>query len=243
MTDTGPAHPFLARLIGAWPDVLAALPEPQRQALVDLLVGTTPPADRMALVGDLLQSELPRDHPVRATLFGFGVPTRRIATAADLRSWERLAALASSAGTGLGLGAPVPRSEPAAAAEPGTAAPAAGTAGRPTWRDLHRRVRERLAGLDWRPAADVRDLEGADALIRLRFTRDDVRVPAFQFDRQGRPHPLVLQVNRLLGADRDPWGVTCWWVSPHPWLGAVPADIIGSRAGEVLDAARSVLED
>jgi hypothetical protein len=51
-------------------------------------------------------------------------------------------------------------------------------------------------------------------------------------------------VNRLLGADRDPWGVTSWWVSPHAWLGSPPADLLAQRrAPELLEAARSVVED
>lgn len=39
--------------------------------------------------------------------------------------------------------------------------------------------------------------------------------PAFQFDaRHGSVHPVVKEVNELLDAAGDPWGVASWWLSP-----------------------------
>ncbi|MDP9318321.1 MAG: hypothetical protein M3O94_04450 [Actinomycetota bacterium] len=39
--------------------------------------------------------------------------------------------------------------------------------------------------------------------------------PAFQLDvRRGQVRPVVKEVNELLGAAGDPWGVASWWLSP-----------------------------
>jgi hypothetical protein len=65
--------------------------------------------------------------------------------------------------------------------------------------------------------------------------------PAFQFEADGRVSNAVAEVNRVLGADSDPWGVASWWLSPHASLGAIPADAV--KAGleeEVLAAACAV---
>jgi hypothetical protein len=89
---------------------------------------------------------------------------------------------------------------------------------------------------------------GADpqdrGLIRLRLPGDDVRLPAFQFGADGRPHPVVVTINLLLDAHDDPWGVADWWLGGNAWIGAVPADVIGSVDDQVLiEAARAVFEE
>lgn len=84
--------------------------------------------------------------------------------------------------------------------------------------------------------------ERAD-LIRLPGQDQDgrPRLPAFQFGADGRPVPVVLTVNELLGASTDPWGVADWWLGENAWLEAVPADLIGRVADAVLlQAARAV---
>lgn len=51
--------------------------------------------------------------------------------------------------------------------------------------------------------------------------------PAFQFDaRARRVRPVVAEVNALLAAIGDPWGVASWWLSPSGRLpqGRSPAD-------------------
>jgi hypothetical protein len=83
-----------------------------------------------------------------------------------------------------------------------------------------------------------------DDLVRLpaQIPGEPVRLPAFQFGLDGHPIRLVAQINRLLDAADDPWGVADWWLSRNAWLNAVPADLIGSGQDEALtEAARAEL--
>jgi hypothetical protein len=69
--------------------------------------------------------------------------------------------------------------------------------------------------------------------------------PAFQFDRRRhRVHPEVAEVNGILGAARDPWGVASWWLIPHGYLaGRKPGDLVGTSEAHVLpELARAVVE-
>ena len=80
-------------------------------------------------------------------------------------------------------------------------------------------------------------------LIRLRRADGTVQLPAFQFGPDGSPRELVLAVNRLIGADRDPWGAADWWLGPHGWLPAPPAECLDTEPDElILRAARIVGE-
>lgn len=88
---------------------------------------------------------------------------------------------------------------------------------------------------------------GADpdqpGLIRIRRPDGRVSLPAFQFTRAGELKPLVLRINRLLGADDDPWGVADWWLCPNVWLGATPAEVLGAVDDDVLVAAAAVVTE
>jgi hypothetical protein len=75
-------------------------------------------------------------------------------------------------------------------------------------------------------------------LIRLGA---DGALPAFQFDADGAPRPIVLAVNRLIDADDDPWGAADWWTGANAWLEAAPADLIGHVQDDVLVAAAEAL--
>lgn len=68
--------------------------------------------------------------------------------------------------------------------------------------------------------------------------------PSFQFDLARKDvEAHAREVNRLLGAREDPWGVASWWVSSNDLLEAVPRDLLGTdRAGEVVRAAQSLRE-
>ncbi|MEU6099112.1 DUF3168 domain-containing protein [Streptomyces flaveolus] len=97
-------------------------------------------------------------------------------------------------------------------------------------------------------AEELRDVFGVEPdepeLIRLRPSEGVEVLPAFQFDGEGRPRPLVLAVNGLLGAAGDPWGVADWWLGPNLWLDAVPATLLGAGLDDqLLAAARAVGED
>jgi hypothetical protein len=67
--------------------------------------------------------------------------------------------------------------------------------------------------------------------------------PAFQIDIGRREiYPEVREVNELLGAEQDPWGVASWWVSQNDWLAARPVDLVGTdRSKALIEAARAVV--
>ncbi|MEU5179808.1 hypothetical protein AB0G49_07120 [Streptomyces longwoodensis] len=71
------------------------------------------------------------------------------------------------------------------------------------------------------------------------------RSPDFQFDPDtGRPLEVVVRINRLLLADRDPWGAADWWLGGNSWLGGAPAALLGRVPDDRLaDAARALVEE
>ncbi|HET7327020.1 MAG TPA: hypothetical protein VFJ14_06995, partial [Nocardioidaceae bacterium] len=79
---------------------------------------------------------------------------------------------------------------------------------------------------------------GREAASRLRLSSRLVGIkqgnrylyPAFQFDlAQRQVPPAVAEVNKLLDAAGDPWGVASWWISDSPRLGGrAPRDLIGT---------------
>ncbi|MFF9089148.1 hypothetical protein ACF1BE_22525 [Streptomyces sp. NPDC014991] len=86
---------------------------------------------------------------------------------------------------------------------------------------------------------------GADpsaGLIGLRDPDHGLRYPRFQF-RPGtaEPLPVVRRVNRLLCADRDPWGAADWWLGGNRWLGGVPAELLGIVPDDELERAAAEL--
>jgi len=84
----------------------------------------------------------------------------------------------------------------------------------------------------------------APDLIRLAGEDGVPRLPAFQFGADGQPLPVVLTINGLLGADDDPWGVAAWWLDPHAWLRAAPADRLADiPAGDLVELATAELEE
>jgi hypothetical protein len=87
---------------------------------------------------------------------------------------------------------------------------------------------------------------GPGATDLIRVPRDGgFLLPRFQFAPAAGPLPAVLAVNSVLGADRDPWGVADWWLSPDAWLaGARPVAVLRESGGpaRVLEAARCLVE-
>jgi len=94
-------------------------------------------------------------------------------------------------------------------------------------------------------SADELRARGGDpdtpGLIRLRRTDRSIRLPAFQFDPDGAPLPVVIAVNQLLHADRDPWGVADWWLGRNARLGGVPASLVGAVPDSALVTAAQAL--
>ncbi|MFD7500718.1 hypothetical protein [Streptomyces sp. NPDC059850] len=98
-------------------------------------------------------------------------------------------------------------------------------------------------------AADVRDRYGGSApppeLIRFADADLGDRYPEFQFrPGGGAPYEVVLEVNRVLLADADPWGAADWWLSGNTWLGGgPPAALLGIRPDrELVGAAVALVE-
>jgi hypothetical protein len=70
--------------------------------------------------------------------------------------------------------------------------------------------------------------------------------PRFQLDlARGRIRPVAAEVNRLLGAAHDPWGVASWWVTPKERLANLaPCDVLGTSAeGELAALATTEREE
>ncbi|MFJ4467876.1 DUF3168 domain-containing protein [Streptomyces sp. NPDC089424] len=92
---------------------------------------------------------------------------------------------------------------------------------------------------------DLRENLGVEAtapeLIRLRRSDGTETLPAFQFHGDGRPRDVVVAINRMLGAQDDPWGVADWWLGPNPWLATSPASLLGAGLDGQLLAAASVV--
>lgn len=107
-------------------------------------------------------------------------------------------------------------------------------------------VRDRLLAAPALSVAEVEEQGGEPydpGLIRLRGEEGRLRLPQFQFARGALAWPVVLEVNALLGAGRDPWGVADWWLSPNAWLGTEPAQLLGTaRESQVADAAHYLVE-
>jgi hypothetical protein len=113
--------------------------------------------------------------------------------------------------------------------------------------EIARQAHTRILAAGTRTAAEARGA-GQDpdepGLIRLPVHGGGDRLPTFQFGTDGRTLPVVLAVNALLEADRDPWGVASWWLRGNGWLAAVPASLIGQVPdGDLIAAAVVELED
>lgn len=206
----------LVRALAAdWTAVKAALEPPDRErleALVDQLDRLDPRRALTALEDVLSGADLPPDHAVMRLFYG----TIRYAGTLPVQDPERVRAALSW------LAAAV-RQDPATvaslAAEPVTATS----------------VRRRLAAVPAYGPEDVAD-PAAPELIRLRVD-GRVRLPRFQFGSDRSPDTVVLEVNRLLDAEHDPWGVTSWWLDRHAWLHGIPAELLAGTPEQRLRVA------
>lgn len=214
---------FRALLAEHWHDALSGLGETGRARLEELLAATGPtdPTELRAELEDLLLDALPPDHPLIVMLrnrFRFDAGAAR-----PDPSEGRSAAIPLRDWLSARLPAAAPEEEP--------------------WTWMHRRVRERLLALPWRPGEDAAIARWRDLLVRLDGP-SGLQVPTFQLDEEGHAWPELLEVNRLLDAGRDPWGVCCWWVDPHAELGHPPVDLLGTdRASWLVPLARRTVED
>jgi hypothetical protein len=220
--------------------VMRLADEEQRGLLRGLVEGTVEPdpVDARAALADVLLTLLPADHPLVAvlrtgTMFGTGHGRETAAEVALYLQRLRSLVLPPEAGT-------EPPGPPASGSD------LFGATGSAGWDDYHREVQARLLELPALSPDEVRD-RGVDPddswLIRLTGPDLEVHLPAFQFAGPGAPWPVVLEVNRLLDAAADPWGVTCWWVDPHARLDAVPAGLLGRGQDRLLVRAAAAVRE
>jgi hypothetical protein len=68
--------------------------------------------------------------------------------------------------------------------------------------------------------------------------------PAFQFDTaRRRLFPEVIEVNELIDAAGDPWGVASWWMAENARMAVRPVDCVGTeRAPDLVQAAGALVE-
>ncbi|EST20671.1 hypothetical protein M878_39260 [Streptomyces roseochromogenus subsp. oscitans DS 12.976] len=214
-------------LIGEHLDsIRAQLTDEQYQLLLTRLraLADTPPDDSRAVrrafqAVRLCLVPLPFDHPVREALDSVRLAgTATVSRPVVLRTRDLLARLTAD---------PPP---------PGTAAIIAA-------------VELRLLHAPALSAAEVRArYRGSVPPPELiRFADPDLgdRYPEFQFEPGGgAPYEVVLEVNRVLLADADPWGAADWWLSGNAWLGGgSPAALLGIRPDrELVGAAVALVE-
>lgn len=68
------------------------------------------------------------------------------------------------------------------------------------------------------------------------------RFPAFQFDEEFKPRPVIAGVLQAFG-ERKAWSVALWFASGSGWLGGErPVDFLDTRPDAVVEAARRSAE-
>ncbi len=68
--------------------------------------------------------------------------------------------------------------------------------------------------------------------------------PAYQFDGEGQPRPVIAQVLSTLGKQSRDWELALWFLSASGWLGGKrPVDLLDSDPAAVAEAARREIDD
>ncbi|MHA5049317.1 hypothetical protein [Streptomyces sp. SD15] len=239
---------FLADAVEAihahWAELSSLLDAPAREELAEILADAeSDPVAAASDVRDLVKPFTPPDHPLRQALAPPGVRFQ-IAPPMAQDSTDLLAALrlllmdvtgpafatsdATSDATELEFELepdPEPESDPAY---------------RPDSDDAWLLAEPAL------PAASLTlPPEQTHDLILLTDEHEVERVPAFQLDPEsGTPYEVVVEINRLLSADVDPWGAADWWLGSNVWLDAAPARLLGTGVDHaLLSAARAEIPE
>jgi len=237
-TSEEPVDPLLRAVAEHWDDIIRRADDEQAARLYALIDGAvaSDPVQARAALGNELFDLLPPDHPViramrTTTMYSTLTPDPGSRLAGALR-WLRAQ---------IGSGGQAVRSRPLDYADADDGDSTA------ELDEFDRHVRARLLSLPTLTAGEVRGNQidpGDSGLIRLDGPDRQTRLPAFQFAPDGRPWPVVQEVNNRLGAAADPWGVTCWWVDPHQRLAASPQDLLGRDSDDLLRwAAAAVAEE
>jgi len=240
-----PTDPLMRAVAQYWEEIIQAADEEQRERLHAIVAGTIDPdpVETQVALDDELLDLLPPDHPVirimsTRTLYSTATADATDSPLADDLTWLRAQVFPSNPDD----------PERARPDEQADAASAVGARGAPkappTLDEFDRQVEARLLSLPSLTENEVRRNNvdpDDDGLIRLPAPNRAVRLPAFQFNPEGRPWPVLREVNRRLNAAADPWGVACWWVDPHQWLAASPATLLGEgRDDQLRWAAASI---
>lgn len=225
-----------------WTQIMELANGDQRDRLQGLVDGTAEadPAEALAALEDELLDLLPPDHPViqvmrtRVMFSGQDADVTETRLAGALR-WLNAKVSPEDAGE-----TDPARDDPGDEASDPVTDSASLADDLPAADDFDRQVEARLLGLPSLSADDARlGLASVHepGLIKLPRPDHSFQVPAFQFTSEGDPWPIVQEVNALLDAANDPWGVTCWWVDPHAGLAMPPADLIGGGRDDLLRQA------
>lgn len=108
----------------------------------------------------------------------------------------------------------------------------------PSVADVAEAVHARLLAAPALGTAELATGVSPDDTGLIRFeTPDGPRWPRFQFDAGGNPVPVVVEINLILGAADDPFGVADWWLADSADLGGVPASLLGEVSERRLRAA------
>jgi hypothetical protein len=235
-----------------WDRILAATEPETRSALVQLVLDADrDPQEVQADLEDLLLDVLPADHPVLAYMRDRPLLQAAVddgPTLVDRQAWLRQALRLDVQARPPDEPAPPPESGKSSRlddqlqVEPGS----------PARRDLMAEVRQGLLQVPSYDGDEVASWVGETALIRLPTRDGTLRVPAFQFlggpvgsgatagtatlPAPIAPRPVVVETNRTLWADRDPWGASSWWVYRHAAIGAPPVDLLGGEHEDWLPA-------
>jgi hypothetical protein len=232
---TGPlaAHEFTGALVANWPDVLRFTPADDLPLLANWIITARDAAingqpSTYAAVDEvryLLDCWLPDEHPVRAVMPDAGYAY--VATRDLSRMAGHLAALP--------LPVPVSAPAPARPAQPAGRAEVA--------EDFHQRLLSAPSYTE-SEAREAGIQAGRRDLIRLPVSASTTAILSFQFGPDHQPIGVVTEINRLLDAAEDPWGVADWWLSENVWLRAIPAQSLGRVADVYLiEAAQAILPE
>lgn len=209
--------PFLAALAEHWEELLDLATDGQRRRLLELATATGDPSDLRQSLADEILDVAPPGHPVVEALRGGVMLAGTDVLPVDVHR----AGLARLRTVSLRIDGPAPGPSPDGSRE-----------------RFRQRVRERLLALP----SEVVD-PGDPGLIRLAAPDGRVRLPGFQFGLGGRPLPVVVEVNEILDAAGDPWGVACWWADRHAVLDRSPMDLVQTEPDSVRAAAHAEAED
>jgi hypothetical protein len=108
-----------------------------------------------------------------------------------------------------------------------------------------REVEESMPGTISTKPGDLEPIQARQAQLLAEAVNHQGRsvYPAFQFDEEGRPRPVVADVLATLGQQSQGWELALWFTSVNGWVdGRRPVDLLSSEPAEVALAAEREAE-